>query len=61
MTDDARDCAVPDARLTNARKYNWIHPLGNIVSGLITAGLRLPEVREGNTARCINRIAKLAA
>jgi hypothetical protein len=27
VTDDASDYADPNARLANARQYNWIHPL----------------------------------
>jgi hypothetical protein len=46
VTDDARDYADPDARLTNARQYTWIHSLGEIVSGLIAAGLRLEWLHE---------------
>jgi SAM-dependent methyltransferase len=41
VTDDARDYVDPDARLANARQYNWRHPLGDVVGGLIAAGLRL--------------------
>jgi SAM-dependent methyltransferase len=46
VTDDARDYSDPDARLTNSRQYNWIHPLGDVVSGLIAAGLRLEWLHE---------------
>lgn len=46
VTDDASDYADPDARLTNTRQYNWNHPLGDIVSGLIAVGLRLEWLHE---------------
>jgi SAM-dependent methyltransferase len=46
VADDPRDYADPSARLTNARQYNWIHPLADIVAGLIDAGLRLEWLHE---------------
>jgi SAM-dependent methyltransferase len=46
VADDPRDYADPSARLTNARQYNWIHPLADIVTGLIDAGLRLEWLHE---------------
>jgi hypothetical protein len=33
-------------RLQLARQYNWIYPLGDVVSGLIAAGLRLEWLHE---------------
>jgi SAM-dependent methyltransferase len=46
VTDDARDYADPDARLASTRQYNWIHPLADVVGGLIAAGLRLDWLHE---------------
>lgn len=46
VLDDPRDYADPDARLVNARTYNWIHPLGQIVTSLIGAGLELEWLHE---------------
>jgi len=46
VTDDPRDYADPDARLTNARQYGWIHPLGDVVGALIAAGLQLEWLHE---------------
>lgn len=46
MIDDPRDYADLDARLTNARQYGWIHPLGDVVGGLIAAGLQLVWLHE---------------
>jgi SAM-dependent methyltransferase len=44
--DDPRDYADPDARLENARTYEWLHPLGEVVSALIGAGLTLRWLHE---------------
>ncbi len=46
VADDPRDYADSSARLTNARQYSWIHPLADIVAGLIDAGLRLEWLHE---------------
>jgi SAM-dependent methyltransferase len=46
VVDDPRDYSDPSARLTNARQYNWIHPLGDLIAGLNAAGLRLEWLRE---------------
>ena len=43
---DRRDYADPTAQLRNARQYNWIHPLGTVVSELIASGLRLSWLHE---------------
>ncbi len=32
--------------LTNTRNYEWIHPLSDIINGLINAGLRLEWLHE---------------
>ena len=44
--DDPRDYADPNARLENARTYEWLHPLGEVVSALIGAGLTLRWLHE---------------
>jgi SAM-dependent methyltransferase len=43
---DPGDYVDPDARLTNATTYNWIHPLGDVVTGLITSGMALDWLHE---------------
>jgi hypothetical protein len=40
------DYADPDASLTNSVTIEWLHPLGDVVSGLLDAGLRLDLLRE---------------
>lgn len=46
IIDDPADYADPAARLTNARTYSWVHPLGEIVTALIDAGLMLRWLHE---------------
>jgi SAM-dependent methyltransferase len=46
VLDDPRDYADPDANLSNARTYEWMHPLGDIVTALIDAGLTLRWLHE---------------
>jgi hypothetical protein len=46
VLDDPRDYADPDARLSHARTYEWLHPLGAIVTALIDAGLTLRWLHE---------------
>jgi SAM-dependent methyltransferase len=46
VTDDPRDYSDPSAHLTNARQYNWIHPLGDVVTALNAAGLQLEWLHE---------------
>jgi SAM-dependent methyltransferase len=43
---DPGDYINPEARLTNATSYNWIHTLGDIVTSLITAGMTLDWLHE---------------
>ena len=43
--DDTSDYASPKP-LRNAARYEWIHPLGKIVTGLLTAGLTLKWLHE---------------
>jgi hypothetical protein len=35
------DYVDPDARLVNATSYNWLHPLGEVVTSLIASGMTL--------------------
>jgi SAM-dependent methyltransferase len=44
--DDPRDYIDPKAQLANARSYNWIHPLGELVTCLIDAGMTLEWLHE---------------
>jgi SAM-dependent methyltransferase len=43
---DPTDYANPNMRLENATTYTWMHPLGELVSSLIDAGLTLERLRE---------------
>jgi hypothetical protein len=45
-SEDPRDYIDAEARLANARSYNWIHPLGALVSDLIGAGMTLEWLHE---------------
>ena len=40
------DYADPDARLANSTIYNWNHPLGDVVTSLIGAGMTLDWLHE---------------
>ena len=46
VIDNPCDYADPAARLRNARTYEWIHPLGEIVTALLAAGLTLRWLHE---------------
>jgi SAM-dependent methyltransferase len=46
LLDDKRDYADETARLENSRTLQWVHPLGEIVTALIEAGLRLDWLAE---------------
>lgn len=43
---DERDYADPEARLANATTWQWLHPLADVVSALLGAGLRLEALAE---------------
>ena len=43
---DPGDYVDPDARLINATTYNWIHPLGDVVTNLIASGMTLDWLHE---------------
>jgi SAM-dependent methyltransferase len=46
VIDNPLDYADATARLRNTRTYEWIHPLGDIVSALVAAGLTLKWLHE---------------
>ncbi len=43
---EGSDYVDPNARLTNAAVYNWIHPLGEVVTNLIASGMTLEWLHE---------------
>lgn len=43
---DPRDYADPTARLVNATTHQWLHPLSDVVTALIEAGLHLDWLHE---------------
>jgi SAM-dependent methyltransferase len=43
---DPRDYADPSARLANAATREWLHPVGDVVTAVIEAGLRLDWLHE---------------
>lgn len=64
VTDDHRDYADPDARLSHTIQYNWIHPLAEIIGALLSAGLRLDWLHEHDAVpwqmfSCLVRDGKL--
>lgn len=46
INSDPNDYADPDARLTNATTHQWLHPVGDVLTALIEAGLRLDWLHE---------------
>jgi SAM-dependent methyltransferase len=46
VDDDPRDYADPEARLVHTRTYNWIHPVGGLVTDLIASGMTLDWLHE---------------
>ena len=44
--DDPSDYADPTARLAHARTYSWMHPLGEVVTSILAAGLDLKWLHE---------------
>jgi len=46
LLDDERDYADETARLANSKTLQWVHPLGEIVTDLIDAGLRIGRLSE---------------
>ena len=46
LLHNTADYADPTARLINSNTCEWIHPIGAVVTSLITAGLRLDWLHE---------------
>jgi SAM-dependent methyltransferase len=46
VVTDGRDYADPEARLANATTHQWLHPIGDVVTAVIEAGLRLEWLHE---------------
>ncbi|MGH7155637.1 MAG: class I SAM-dependent methyltransferase, partial [Acetobacteraceae bacterium] len=46
VVTDSRDYADPDARLVNATTHEWVHPVADVVTAVIEAGLRLDWLHE---------------
>ncbi len=46
VIEEATDYADPAAQLANATTHQWIHPVGDTVSALIAAGLRIEWLHE---------------
>ena len=46
VEDRTEDYADPDARLRNTRTWEWLHPLSDVVTALIDAGLRIDRFQE---------------
>ena len=49
--DEVRDYADPDARLTNSRTWQWLHPISDTLTALLAAGLRIDRFQEHD--RCV--------
>ncbi len=54
MEDDPRDYADPAARLRNSRTWQWLHPVSDILTALIQAGLRIDRFQEHDS--CVWRL-----
>ncbi len=46
VEDRTEDYADPNATLRNTTTYEWLHPLGDLVSALLAAGLTLKRLQE---------------
>jgi len=46
VTEDTTDYVDRAARLWNTMQYNWMHPIGGVVTALLDAGLRLDWLHE---------------
>ena len=51
IEDRTEDYADPDAVLTNTRTHEWLHPISDILMGLIGAGLRIDRFLEHDSIR----------
>jgi 2-polyprenyl-3-methyl-5-hydroxy-6-metoxy-1,4-benzoquinol methylase len=49
VEDRTEDYADPDAVLRNTKTWEWLHPLADIIGGLLAAGLRLDRFAEYET------------
>lgn len=49
--NDSGDYANPDATFTHNRSFEWVHPLGDVVTRLIEAGLSIGRLAE--SPRCV--------
>jgi SAM-dependent methyltransferase len=47
---EERDYIDPEAQFANPTTHTWIHPLGDIVTGLLDAGMRLDWLHEHDAA-----------
>ena len=43
---EGADYVDPDARLANSTIFNWIHPLGDVITSLIASGMTLSWLHE---------------
>lgn len=48
IEDRTEDYADSAARLSNTRTHEWLHPVADLITGLIDAGLRIDVFREHN-------------
>ena len=46
LLDKAEDFADPDARLRNSRTVEFLHPISDVITALIEAGLRIDRFQE---------------
>ena len=46
VLEDPSDYADPDASITHARTWEWMHPLGEVVGAVRAAGLEVDELAE---------------
>jgi SAM-dependent methyltransferase len=46
IESDPHDYADPDARLANSTTHQWLHPLSDVITALLHAGLRLDWLHE---------------
>jgi SAM-dependent methyltransferase len=44
--DDPSDYADPTARIENSRSYSWMHPIGEVVTSILAAGMSLRWLHE---------------
>lgn len=51
IDDRTEDYADPDAVLKNTRTHEWLHPISDILMGLIGAGLRIDQFNEHDSVR----------